>query len=80
MSKFDYISEAQVIRDQLVGEQLSNWKKRIDEAIEDGATGTEILMALRWTMAELLKASPNLSSDVVARVKDYVIEANKLLG
>ena len=80
MSNFDYISEAQVIRDQLVGDQLLIWKKRIDEAIEGGATGTEILMALRWNMTELLKSNSNLSTGVVIRVKDYIIEANKLLG
>lgn len=79
MSNFDYISEAQAIRDQLIGDQLSIWNTRIDEAIEGGATGTEILMTLRWIMAELLRTSPCLSNDVAVRVRDYNMKVNKLL-
>jgi len=80
MSNFDYILEAQAIRDQLVGDQMLSWKMHIDEAIEGGATGTEILMALRWTIAECLKENPDIIPDVVARMKDYIMNANKLLG
>jgi hypothetical protein len=78
MSTFDYITEARSIGDSL-GNAHSDWRERIDKAITAGSTGTEILMALRWTLAELLKAEPMLPIDLASRVKDYIMEANKLL-
>jgi|GEM_PF-5922258 len=79
MNSFDYIAEARDIRDEL-GEDLAEWKARIDDAIAGGSTGTEILMAVRWNLAEMLKAKHRLPVHVVMRINDYVIAANKLLS
>ena len=78
MSIIDYITEARAIRDEL-GNNLSEWRVRIDESIAVGSTGTEILMAIRWNFAELLKAEPMLPVELASRVKDYIMEANKKL-
>ena len=79
INSFDYIADAHAIRDAL-DPDLADWKTRIDDAIAAGSTGTEILMAVRWNLAELLKAKPNLPVNIVMRIKDYVMAANKLLG
>ena len=78
MSTFDYIAEARAIRDAL-GNDHSDWRRRIDDAIAAGSTGTEILMAIRWNLEALLKAEPMLPSELVSRIKNYIVEANKLL-
>lgn len=79
MHTFDYIAEARAISDAL-NDDLADWKTRIDDAITTASTGTEILMALRWNLAELLKANPTLPPDLIMRIKDYLLAANKLLG
>jgi hypothetical protein len=79
MPTFDYIAEARTISDAL-GDDLADWRARIDEVITTGSTGTEILMGLRWNLAELLKATPTLPPDLVTRIKDYLLAANKLLS
>lgn len=78
MKSFDYIAEAREIRDALE-DGLADWKVRIDEAISAGSTGTEILMAVRWNLAELLKARPDLPPNLVTKIKDFIMAANKLL-
>jgi hypothetical protein len=79
VNSFDYIAEAHAIRDAL-GDDLSDWKTRIDDAMAAGSTGTEIIMAVRWNLTELLKAKPGLPAEFVAQIKDYIVSANKLLG
>lgn len=78
VKSFDYIAEARTICNALEG-SLADWKARIDEAISAGSTGTEILMAVRWNLAELLKARPDLPPNLVAKIKDFIMAANKLL-
>jgi hypothetical protein len=78
MRSFDYIAEARAIRDALVGDDLFDWRTRISGAIDTGSTGSEILMAVRWNLAKLLKAEPTLPADVADRIKDYILAANKL--
>jgi hypothetical protein len=41
MSSFNYIAEARVIRDAFVGDDLSDWRARISDAIDTGSTGTK---------------------------------------
>lgn len=80
MTNFDYISDAREIRDSLEGEPLARWRQEIDDGIDAGSTGTEILMAVRSTMAKILQSESSLSPALQARIKDYVMAANKLLG
>ena len=47
MSSFNYIKEACAIRDALVGNNLSDWRTRISDAIDTGSTSSEILMTVR---------------------------------
>jgi hypothetical protein len=52
MSSFNYIAEARAIRGALVGNEFSDWRARINDAIDTGSTETEILMAVRWNLAD----------------------------
>jgi hypothetical protein len=80
MDSFDYIAEARAIRDALVDDDLSNWRTSISDAIDTGSVGSEILMGVRWNLAELLKAKPALSAGIVSRIRDYILAANRQLG
>jgi len=78
MQSFDYITSARIIQDELSGE-FSEWKTRMDDALAGGSTGTEILMAVRWNLSELLKTNPALPKEMHSRINDYIEAANKLL-
>ena len=80
MSSFNYLTEACAIRDAWVGDNLSDWRTRISDAIDTGSTGSEVLMAVRWNLAELLKAEPSVTTDVSGRIKNYLLAANTLLS
>jgi hypothetical protein len=80
MLSFDYIAEAYAIRDALTDEYLARWRSRITDAIEAGATGTEILMALRWNLGQLLEAQPELPSVVAMRIRRFIVAANTILS
>ncbi|HEY3322528.1 MAG TPA: hypothetical protein VGP72_18850 [Planctomycetota bacterium] len=54
------------------------WKTRIDDAIAGGATGTEILMALRWTLRQMLKQR-GLRPEVKPLAKEAIAEISKRL-
>jgi hypothetical protein len=79
MQSFDHIAEARLIQDDLASE-FPLWKLRIDDAIESGSAGTEILMAVRWNLMELLKTNPTLSEKTLAHINGYIDAANKLLA
>ena len=53
MSK-DLYAEASALAGNLADAGHSEWERRIHNAIAGGATATEILMALRWTLSEML--------------------------
>ena len=76
---FDFIAEARSIRDDLDDEHYE-WGVRIDDAITGGSTGTEILMMLRWTLAELLKSRIPVPAVQAQRIKAFIAEANKVLS
>jgi len=80
MTQFNYISEARAIRDALAGEEFATWRSRLAEAIDTGFSGTQILMAVRWNLTELLKEKPELPATLVSRIKEYIKNANKLLS
>jgi hypothetical protein len=52
----DYYAEARGIAVALFERGETDWSDRIEEAIEGGATATEILMRLRHTLRELLRS------------------------
>ena len=80
MNDFDYIKDAKEIIGQLSSPELASWKEKISDAIDYGSTGNEILMGVRYNLAELLKSDLKLSPMLQQSVSDYIASANKLLS
>jgi hypothetical protein len=61
------------IGEKLVSIGLVQWKTKLDDAVQGGATSGEILMAVRWHLKELKKDKPGLPSDLGYAI-DVVIQ------
>lgn len=66
----DWIQEAKVVAAELKVFGLDEEPRRIIEAIEAGATGGEILMAIRWNLNEILKTNPDIQDELKERITD----------
>lgn len=66
MDAYDYYGEASAIAQALDDSGLSSDAKKIRSAMEDGSTGTEIFMMLRFQL-EVILASNLVSADTRAR-------------
>lgn len=64
MTGFDHYAEARELASLLRKENLDDFATSLIRAMEEGATGTEIFMALRWNIEQLLRA--NKCSDLTA--------------
>ncbi len=74
----DYYAEARAIATSLFEQGQSYWGDKIEDAIAGGATGTEILMRLRFTLRELLEADV-VASDDKARAKSLIRQLGRVL-
>lgn len=77
MSNYDIVKEAQHCAQQLQEAGIPEWSRRILDAIEAGATGGEIVMALRWNLQELEKSSVALPAQIKQSVRQIIQEINK---
>ncbi len=64
----------------LRAEGFPDWAGAIEDAVAGGATGTEILMALRWTAKKLLRARLPLSVATRAQAKTLTAAVDIVLG
>jgi len=64
----DAAALARSVRD----EGFPDWGRALEDAVAGGCTGTEILMALRWTTKKLLRARLPLSAPVRAQARGLV--------
>ncbi len=55
MSNYDHYQEAKSIITTLQGSSLNIYSDLLQNAMDEGATGTEIFMALKWNIENLLK-------------------------
>ena len=70
-SSFDVIEAARQLADHLAQSGDDTWAQRIRDAIDNASTGGELVMALRWTLGELVAAKPDLPGPLkqdVARI------------
>jgi hypothetical protein len=56
MNTYDHYVEMQELIDMLRKEGLNNYADAMLKAMEEGATGTEIFMALRWNVKNLIES------------------------
>jgi hypothetical protein len=54
----DPYAHARRVATTLRVQNLQGWAQRIEDIIDGGSTSTEILMGLRWVMAEILRLAP----------------------
>jgi hypothetical protein len=66
----DYYADAHEIAARLAESNQREWSDRIERAIEEGYTATEILMGLRFQLAQLVLSDASLSDDTRALIED----------
>ena len=56
MNTSDHYAKAQELADLLYQEGLSDYADLLINSMQEGATGTEIFMALRWNVKKIIDA------------------------
>lgn len=68
MNTYDHYAETQGLADMLRKEGLGDYSDALLKAMEEGATGTEIFLALRWNVKNLIEAEEfSDASEKIAR-------------
>lgn len=75
----DYYAETRDLAAKLAERGLGSWSQLLTDAMAAGATGTEIVMALRWTLAQMLETEPALPDDLREQATDLQARLDKLL-
>jgi hypothetical protein len=65
----DYYAEARALASRLSDSNYLDWSRSLTDAIDEGATGTEILMRLRWQLNQILTSEGELPADVRREAK-----------
>ena len=60
----DYYAEARALAAKLTERGYGGWSEQLTGAIAAGATGTEIVMGLRWVLAQMLEKEDGLPADL----------------
>ena len=77
---YDHYSVANSIADSLDVEGHADWAMQLKNVIAEGATGTEILMGLRWHLRRLKDSGLAISPSVQIQVDELLAELNKALA
>jgi hypothetical protein len=76
----DYYQEAREIALRLERDGGKADAESLVDAIESGATGTEILMALRWHLDRIEASNPATSPETLLRIRALRKAINAALG
>jgi hypothetical protein len=76
----DYYAEARDIARSLDQANLKNEAQCLRDAIDNGSTATEILMALRWQLKRVDQANLIISLEVRDRIRHLAAELASVLG
>lgn len=76
--RFDIYAEARIVRDMLAGESHGDKASRLDFVMDQGSTGSEILMALRFEIKQILTL-PALSEPVRLKLDRLCMEISSAL-
>jgi hypothetical protein len=76
----DLYADAHTLAAALSDAGLASWADRIEDIISGGATATEILMGLRWTLGELLAQEEQLVAALRARAVALERDLGEVLG
>ena len=70
-------ADAQALGADRADAGYDNWECRISDAIAAGATSGEILMALRWSLSQLIERVPRLEAALRLRAAELVEEIDR---
>jgi hypothetical protein len=76
----DYHQEAREIAQHLADEGHSTEARALIEAIDSGATGTEILMALRWHLQQVDMAKLAMNLGMRTKIRELIAAITAVLG
>jgi hypothetical protein len=79
MGHFDYYSVVREIIDNLRNDGKLAWAEKLKDDMVAGATGTEILMALRWHLRQFVKQGHVVSTNTRNLINDIMPELDKEL-
>lgn len=79
MNQYNHYEEAKSIITMLSGTSLENYCELLQNSIREGSTGTEIFMALKWNIENLLNEE-RLDEAIKARAKGLWSELDKALN
>jgi hypothetical protein len=79
MMGFDYI-KIKKLNENLEKNGYSQWAQKLQECINFGSTGTEILMCLNWNIKEFVRAEKDCSHDLLTEVESIKIEISKIVN
>lgn len=78
MSNFDYYAAAKDLISRLESDGYADDASKLRSAMEEGATGTEIFMALRFHLSEVVRRVP-LKGESQTRASRLLAELNDAL-
>jgi hypothetical protein len=76
----DYYAESRGLGVDLWEAGYGCWSEKIDAIIDGGATSSEILMGLRWTLSELGVKENSLPPDLRQRAESLRKEIDRALS
>ena len=68
----DIYSRTDSIRGRLGSLGYPRWSQKLSDAVAGGATSGEILMAVRWHLQELRKATSDLPADLRSDIAEVL--------
>jgi hypothetical protein len=79
MRTYDYHSVAFEIAQNLRKQGQAEWAAKLEEAIQFGSTGTEILMALRWHLQQFKLQGEKCTPETEYLIEELLRELDKQL-
>jgi hypothetical protein len=76
----DVYTIAREIAANLRSDGTGSWATRLDEAIDAGSTGTEIFMALRWTLQQFLQCGETCQPETRCLIDNLLMRLNSQLN
>lgn len=70
----DFYKNIREFTGQLETAGFSAWASKLTDAIDAGSTGSEILMAVRWNLQELLRNEVDLPSALKLQAEGFIQE------
>lgn len=75
----DFYADSYEVAERLAQANEMRWEHKITSAIEEGSTSTEILMALRFYLIELLKSPVILDTSTTTLVHGLAVDLSHTL-